>query len=351
MTRFLQVVLYPVALIYGLVMQLRNLMFDLRILPSRTFDVRVISVGNLSFGGTGKTPMIEYLIRLTSPGKIVATLSRGYGRDTRGFRLADSSSDARSIGDEPLQFHTKFPGARVAVDEKRTRALRRLLAEIPGLSVVLLDDAYQHRYVRPGLSILLTDYHKPYSEDFVLPSGSLREFRGGSRRADIIVVTKTPRIFSPITRRRMLEELRPAGNQRVYFSYIRYCDPLPVFDQELVFPAKVTNIFLFTGIANDYPLREHLERMCSELVVLKFSDHHRYSVRDAETIIRQFNDLPTQKKILVTTEKDVMRIKSPEIGSRFKNLPLFCVPMEIDFHGADKESFDQEILRYVDQNT
>jgi len=329
-------------------MQIRNLLFDLHILSSRTYDKPLISVGNLTCGGTGKTPHIEYLIRLLTPGMSVATLSRGYGRKSSGFILASKRSNVKYIGDEPLQFLKKFDGIKVAVDEKRSRGITVLLEKHPHLDVILLDDAFQHRYVKPGLSILLTDYHRPYYEDMILPSGTLREFTTGARRADIIIVTKTPKIFSPITRRRIMEELKPLPRQRVYFSYIKYADPVPVFDTlHITFPARVTNILLITGIANDDPLREHLERMCSELVVMKFADHHTYTVKDIEEIIRKFNDMPTQKKVMVTTEKDVMRLKTPELSAYLKNLPLFCVSMEIDFHGSDKEKFDNEILHYV----
>ena len=351
MTRLLQFILLPVSLCYGLAMQVRNWLFDIHVLPSKHFDRPLISVGNLTFGGTGKTPHIEYLIRLLTPGKFLATLSRGYGRKSNGFILASKRSNVKYIGDEPLQFLKKFEAVKVAVDEKRSRGISLLLKKYPELDVILLDDAFQHRYVHPGLSILLTDYHRLYSEDLILPSGTLREFRTGAKRADIIVVTKTPKIFSPITRRRIIEDLKPGSKQHIYFSYIKYVDPVPVFDTlNLTFPAKVTNILLFTGIANDYPLREHLERMCSELVVVKFADHHPYTVKDIEEITRKYHDLPTQKKIIVTTEKDVMRLKTPELSHYLKNLPLFCLPMEIDFHGADKENFDNEILHYVEKN-
>lgn len=351
MTRVLQIILLPVSLCYGFAMQIRNYMFDLHILPSRTFDKPVISVGNLTYGGTGKTPHIEYLIRLMTPQFFIATLSRGYGRDSNGFILASKRSNVRYIGDEPLQFMKKFEGVKVAVDEKRSRGIQILLDKYPDLDVILLDDAYQHRYVKPGLSILLTDYHRPYTEDMILPTGTLREFRSGAKRADIIVVTKTPKIFSPITRRRIIEEIKPGKKQRIYFSYIKYTDPAPVFDTtNLVFPGRLTNILLFTGIANDYPLKEHLERMCSELVVMKFNDHHPYSIRDVEEITKKYNDLPTHKKVIITTEKDVMRLKTPALSGYLKNLPLFCLRMEIDFHGIDKENFDKEILDYVKQD-
>jgi len=350
MTRTLQVILLPFSFLYGLAMAVRNLLFDLHVLPSRSFAKPVISVGNLSYGGTGKTPHIEYLIRLLSPEKLMATLSRGYGRKSSGFILASKRSNVKYIGDEPMQFLKKYEQLKVAVDEKRSRGIRILFEKFPELDVVLLDDAFQHRYVRPGLSILLTDYHRLYTDDTALPSGTLREFRAGAKRADIIIVTKTPKIFSPITRRRIVEEIRPSAHQRLYFSYIKYRDPVPVFEEPgLTFPSKVTNILLFTGIANDYPLREHLERMCSELVVVRFPDHHSYTGRDLEEITRKFNDLPTQKKIVITTEKDVMRLKTHELASYLKNLPLFCVAMEIEFHGTDKENFDNEIKRYINK--
>ena len=250
-----------------------------------------------------------------------------------------------------MQFLKKFEGIKVAVDESRRRGIESLLQKHPELDVILLDDAFQHRYVKPGLSILLTDYHKLYSEDYILPSGTLREFRFGASRADIIIVTKTPKIFSPITRRRILEDLQPACHQRVYFSYIKYGDPVGGFEgMGLAFPHKVTNILLFTGIANDYPLREHLGRLCSELVVIKFADHHLYTNHDIEEITRKFNNLPTQKKIIITTEKDMMRLKTPVLSAKLKNLPLFFVPMEVDFHGTDKENFDTEIKKYVKKN-
>ena len=221
MTRIRHIIMLPISLCYGLAMQIRNWLFDINLLCSKTFDKPVISVGNLTFGGTGKTPHIEYLIRLLTPELFIATLSRGYGRKTRGFILASIPSSAKQIGDEPLQFLKKFDPIKVAVDEKRKRGIHLLLEKHPDLNVILLDDAYQHRYVKPGLSILLTDFHRPYPEDIILPSGTLREFRSGAGRADIIIVTKTPKIFSPITRRRIIEELKPKNHQRIYFSYIK----------------------------------------------------------------------------------------------------------------------------------
>ncbi len=351
MTRFLQILLYPFSLCYGLLMQIRNLLFDIHVLRSVSFPKLVISVGNLSFGGTGKTPHIEYLIRLLQPHGLVATLSRGYGRKGKGFVLGNAGSDVLHLGDEPVQYLKKFEHLIVAVDESRKRGIQNLIQQFSNLSVILLDDAFQHRYVKPALSILLTDYHQLYTEDFVAPSGTLREFRSNAVRADIVIVTKTPKIFSPITRRRIIDELHLKNHQKVYFSYIRYLQPVPFNNpSEYDFPQKLTNILLFTGIANDYPLKEHLSRMCSEIITVKFPDHHLYTQKDIDEITRLFNDLPTHKKVLVTTEKDAMRLKVFEPGTKLSNLPLFYVPMEVEFHGTDKGHFDNQILSYANKD-
>ena len=220
---FIRSLAYPLSLIYGTAGWLRNKLFDNHILPQSSFDLPVISVGNLSSGGTGKTPLTEYLIRLLSgKHKVLCTLSRGYGRTTKGFILANGDCTPNEIGDEPCQYVHKYPHVRVAVSEKRVKGIRELLKMDAETGVILLDDAYQHRYVKPGLSIMLTNYHAMYTEDHVFPSGRLREFRIGARRADIIIVTKTPKIFSPITRRRILEDIRPFKHQTVLFSYLKY---------------------------------------------------------------------------------------------------------------------------------
>ncbi|NQV02771.1 MAG: tetraacyldisaccharide 4'-kinase [Bacteroidia bacterium] len=333
-------------------MMVRNWLFSCGWLPSRKFDTPIITIGNLSYGGTGKTPHIEYLIRLLRERFLVATLSRGYGRSSQGFILASRRSAYKYVGDEPLQFAKKYEDIIVAVDENRVEGIEKLQKKFLKLDVILLDDAFQHRYVNPGLSILLTDFHKLYSDDFMLPSGTLREFACGAKRADIIVVTKTPKIFSPITRRRIMEELRPSLNQQILFSYIQYSDPVVVTPtSSSVSPYSSSMILLFSGIANDYPIREYLRRRCRELEVLRFSDHHPYSLDDLKKIKVKFDALPTRKKVIFTTEKDVMRIKTPELNNFVKRLPLFYLPIKIEFHGDASEQFDQTILDYVEKNT
>lgn len=319
-------------------------------LPSEKFGISVISVGNLVAGGSGKTPMVEYFIRLLGEGSNIATLSRGYGRKTKGFRLAANNETVETLGDEPLQYHLKFNNISVAVSENRRKGIRQLLKNIPGLDTVILDDAFQHRYVKPGLSILVTDYFKIYSHDWLLPVGRLREHRSGSRRADIIVVTKTPRIFSPIVRKQMLADLKPFPNQLVCFSYINYLDMLPVYKNKTNLIGKAENVYsivLLTGVANPGPMEEYLKRFCTDLELMEFPDHHAFSGKELNLVKEKFNNLPTKRKIIATTEKDAMRLRDTESESILGNLPIFYVPIAFEFHPADKISFDDKVRLFL----
>ena len=332
-------------------MFLRNKLFDWGILPTEKFDIPVISVGNLSLGGTGKTPHVEYLVRLLKDKHAIATLSRGYGRETRGFVEADADSDYKTIGDEPLQYKNKFENLVVCVDGNRRRGIKKLLEKHQELDAVILDDAYQHRYVKPGISILLTDFHNLYSENFVVPTGTLREFRSGSKRADVIFVTKTPSVLSPFTRRRLEDSLKPRKHQQLFFSHITY-QPMQALPGIESHPPqkKCSAMVLFCGIANSYPLQEHLKKKCRELIVMEFPDHHKYDQNDLKKIIQTFRDVFTTKKILVTTEKDAMRLIKSDLIEYFKDYPVFYVPIEIEIHGAEKSLFDKQILEYVERN-
>jgi len=346
--KFYQLILYPFSVVYGLVMMVRNRLFDYGFLKSVQFPIPIISVGNLSYGGTGKTPHMEYLIRLLKSRFAVATLSRGYGRKDKGFMLASRRSAYKYVGDEPLQFAKKFDDIKVAVDEDRIEGVEELTKRFPNLDVILLDDAFQHRYIKPGLSVLLTDFHQLYTDDIVVPSGTLREFRCGARRADILIVTKTPKVFSPITRRRILEDLKPRPHQQVFFTYIRYGEPEAVNSEHRnLCPFKSSMILLFSGIANDYPLREYLERHCRTLDTIRYPDHHPYSVEDLHIIKSRFDDLHSRSKVIFTTEKDLMRLKTPELIPLVKRLPLFYMPIEVAFHGESQTEFNQIILDYL----
>jgi tetraacyldisaccharide 4'-kinase len=345
----IRLILFPFSLIYGLITWIRNKLFDWGILSSISFDVPVISVGNLSTGGTGKTPHIEYLIRLLGKEFKVAVLSRGYKRRSKGFLIAGENCSPDQIGDEPFQLFTKFKNIIVAVDEKRERGISNLLKLSPRADIVLLDDAFQHRYVKPGLSILLTDYHKIFTHDYVLPSGSLREFRLGAKKADIIVVTKTSKVLSPITRQSIKEEIKPKAHQKLLYSYIDYGPFLPIKGIDFVPDGRkrYNTIMIVAGIANTYPLEFHLKSFCDEIKLLRFPDHHAYDQNDIVKIMETYDGIITQNKIIVTTEKDLMRISRPEFINNLQHYPVCYIQIEIVFHKDDKPIFDKHILDYV----
>jgi len=342
-------ILFPLSLVYGIITWVRNKSFDWGILPSKSFDIPVISVGNLSAGGTGKTPHIEYLIRLLGDEFNIAVLSRGYKRKSKGFVLAEEGCNSRQIGDEPYQIFTKFKNIIVAVDKKRIRGISNLLKLSLAPDIVLLDDAFQHRYVKPGFSVLLTDYHKIFTHDYVFPSGSLREFRCGANRADIIVVTKTSRILSPITRQSIQEEIKPILHQRLLYSYIDYGTFQPIKGIDFVPDGRkrYNTIMIVAGIANTYPLEFHLRNFCDEIKLLKFPDHHAYDQQDIVKIMETYDEILTQNKIIVTTEKDLMRISRPEFINTLQHYPVCYVQIEIVFHKDDKPIFNKYILDYV----
>lgn len=345
-----RIFLFPLAALYGVIMRIRNKLFNWGLKKQVTFDKPVISVGNLCAGGSGKTPMTEYLIRLLSKRYQLATLSRGYKRKTRGFVIADSASTVSRIGDEPLQFALKFPDVVVAVDENRRRGLRNLFSMKDAPAVILLDDAFQHRHVKPGLSILLTDYFKTYVHDHMLPLGMLREPVSGAKRAQAIVVTKSPRIFSPILRRQITGELNPAPDQQLFFSYVKYISMEPVFSGLPAYPLqkrKPTAIFMLSGIANPSPMEEYLRSVCDELIMITFPDHHDFSIQELEGVRQRYTDYHSREKIIVTTEKDAMRLKNGKAEEVFKGLPVYYLLIEYEFHKEDKEKFDKMVLDFL----
>ena len=347
LARFL---LYPFALIYGLGVFIRNKFFDWGIVRSVSYPIPLISVGNLAVGGSGKTPLVEYIIRMLRGKKKTATLSRGYKRKTSGFVLASADATAEKIGDEPLQYAGKFEDLAVAVDENRRHGIELLMKQVPGLEAVILDDAFQHRYVQPALSIIVTDYHRIYSSDRLLPVGRLREPVKGSRRADIIVVSKTPKIFSPIVRRQILHDLKPAIHQLVCFSYLSYDEWLPVYLQQSPLTAenrKVNTILMVTGIAFPAPMEEYLMPFCSDLVKLEFGDHHEFTLKDILLIRNTFLSLPTRRKLIVTTEKDCMRLRSVLAEPVLNELPVYYLPIRVNFHKEDREAFEEAIRSVV----
>lgn len=354
MIRILYILLYPFSLIYGFITFLRNKFYDWNIFQSIEFEFPVIVIGNLNVGGVGKTPHTEYLIRLLKEKYKVATLSRGYKRDTDGFVLANQNSSASEIGDEPLQFRKKFGDIIVAVDEKRVRGIQTIKSKFPETQIILLDDAYQHRAVKPGINILITDYSKLYINDTILPSGRLREFAIGSNRADIIIVSKSPEVLSPIEIRRIKHDLNPKPYQEIFFSYTKYQDIQPFTDcvkSNEIEDSKNHTVLLVTGIAKSDSLYYYLKNKFHSIEHIKFDDHHMFNNNDLENIKTTFNELYGKNKIIITTEKDIMRLSLPEIYDKIKELPIYYIPIEICFHGNDKEEFDNKILKYVTANS
>ncbi len=314
----------------------------------------VIGVGNLSMGGSGKTPHVEYLIRLLSPEFKVATLSRGYGRKTKGFVITNQYSTYEDVGDESLQYSRKFSKhVTVSVDNKRVSGIENLMTNDKELDVILLDDSFQHRYVKPGINILLTDYRNLYRDDYLFPVGTLRDVTNAAKRADIIIVSKTYKVLSPIEHKSIREKLNPMGHQNLYFSYLTYGEWIP-FNESIFNPPdkkkRYTIIIMFSGIANPYPMKEYLRDKCSELITLDFPDHYVYRKKDIEFIKKTFDDQFTTKKIMVTTEKDAMRLINSPYLRLLKDLPLFYLPIKVKFHGADEKNFSDQIRKYVREN-
>lgn len=349
MINLLRKTLFPFAILYGLITSIRNFLFDKGILKSYSFDVPVIAVGNLSVGGTGKTPQIEYLIRLLSPKYKVATLSRGYKRRSEGFVLADSSSNAEILGDEPFQFYTKFKDIQVAVDANRKNGIEKLLSqsETRGIAeqseakpeVILLDDAFQHRKVKAGFYILLTSYGDLYSDDCMLPTGNLRESRSGAKRANVVVVTKCPPTLSLEEQNKIKNKLQLDSNQELYFSYIDYDDSVYSEDKILkVGEIKNVDKLVLAGIAKPEPFFRYLQ--CEKEEGLTYPDHHHFTKNDINDIKNK-----SKNKIIITTEKDFVRLK----GSISKE-QLFYLPIRSSFLLAS-ENFDKTITNYVGTST
>lgn len=349
----MKILLAPVSWLYAIALHFRHWLFDLGILKSKSFDVPTICVGNLAFGGTGKTPHTEYLIRLLKDKVNVAVLSRGYGRKTKGYILADEHTTYEQIGDEPLLFHSKFEDITVAVDEDRAEGISKLmrLEKTPG--VILLDDAYQHRQIKPGISILLTEYYNVYKKDMLVPAGTLRDVKSAAKRADIIIVTKSPRVLLPYDRRDMINVLDAKPYQKIFFTYIDFQELKPITKtaKETILQ-DMKSVYVFCGIANPYPLEDHLKRKYNTLITNYYDDHHHFTDEDIDNIIDGFNSVIGKNKIIVTTEKDLMRLTNSSYISRFDNVPLFTIPIEMRFNDAkEEEIFNNLILEYVGKNS
>ena len=331
----LRKLLFPFAILYGVITSIRNFLFDRGIFKSYSFDLPIIAVGNLSVGGTGKTPQIEYLIRLLSDKYKVATLSRGYKRESKGFILAQTNSTAKILGDEPYQFFEKFKNILVAVDADRKNGIEHLLKQKNKPDVILLDDAFQHRKVKAGFYILLTSYGELFSDDFILPTGNLRESRSGAKRANVVIVTKCPSVLSFEQQNDIRKRLKLSTNQELYFTFIEYDDFVFGGNQKIdVSQIKKSSKTLVAGIAKPQPFFDYLQNEMD--VCLTFPDHHNFSDKD----ILEIKKLAKNNKI-ITTEKDFVRLK----GS-LPNEQLFYLPIKSAFLSGS-ENFNKTILNYV----
>ncbi len=349
------IITYPLSVIYGSIVSLRNVLFNCHVLKSTLFNLPVISVGNITVGGTGKTPHIEYLIRLLKDDVKVSVLSRGYKRKTKDFLLASKNTQPKDIGDEPFQMYTKYPEIPVAVDRKRVHGIEELQKRIPGLKAVLLDDAYQHRYVTPGISILLIDYYRPVFKDYLLPFGDLREKRREIKRANIVIITKCPSALKPIEKRLWIKELHLYPYQVLYFTTFKYGMLIPVFKSEKYSkkPEDVKlnspDVLLVSGIANPEPLEEQVKKWSKYVHTIRYHDHHDYTNEDIKDMIRDFGKLNPKNRITVTTEKDAVKIKSLNVEPGEFKENLFYLPVNVGFL-ENKKQFDSNIRDYVTKN-
>ena len=348
--------LYPVSWLYGAGVWIRNRLFDWGIYKEKSFDIPVISVGNITVGGTGKTPHTEYLIKLLKPNYKVAVLSRGYKRKSKGFVLAQPNTPVNIIGDEPFQMKQKFPDIYMAVDRDRCHGIEELCNgyTAPGTEVVILDDAFQHRYVKPGMNILLVDYHGPICEDALLPAGRMREPEKGKNRAHIVIITKCPKDITPMDVRVLRKQMGLYPYQQLYFTTLNYGKLYPITRQGKEYPIanihKDAHILLVTGIASPAKLIHDLSPYNEHINPLTFSDHHDFTPQDMEIIKSRFRQLPEGKRMIITTEKDAVRLSShPLLDESIKPF-IYVLPIEVSFLHDQQELFNLNITEYVRKN-
>jgi len=351
----IKTLLLPLSFIYGCIVFIRNRLFDTGILPSREFNLPVISVGNITIGGTGKTPVTEYLVELLKEEFTVAVLSRGSKRKTKGFVLAGDHSPPAEIGDEPCQIKRRYPEIIVAVSRSRVKGVQKLLQIHPETDVVLLDDAFQHRYIQPGLSVLLIDFNNPVTKDLLLPAGQLRESASERKRAGIIIVTKCPEKLKPIERRIMVKELDLYPFQQLFFTTIHYGSLNLVFpeytspDPEKLKTSK-PEIILFTGIANPRPLKRYARSISTKIHNIAYPDHHNFTSHNIDQLEETFNALDSDSKIILTTEKDAMRLRQLDNIPEYIKEVLFFIPIRVYFLNDEAVKFNSIVFNYVRSN-
>lgn len=347
--------LFPLMLIYRSLVTFRNFLYDSKILKSHKFDMPIISVGNISVGGSGKTPHTEFLIEMLQDEYQVAVLSRGYKRKTRGFRLVEADDSFLLSGDEPLQIKQKFPNAIVAVCENRVKGISQLMSKFPDLKLIILDDAFQHRRVKPGLSILLNNFNHPINKDFLLPLGYLREPRSSAYRAHIVVFTKCPNKLKPIEKRILIKESEVYPYQYLFFTTYNYLDLKPVFNEDKktipISDLKKYNVVLFSGLAKHTSLYNFFKENSKSVKHIKFPDHHNFKKRDIIKIEKEFKNTK-EPSIIVTTEKDAVKLKDNKYFAEETKKMLYCAPIKVEQLGSEEDikQFNNQIFSYVRNN-
>lgn len=340
MISILRWILLPVSLIYQAIVWIRNRMYDKHILKSQSFDIPTIVIGNLAIGGAGKSPMTEYLIRLLKNKYSIATLSRGYGRQTKGFKIVNIDSTALEVGDEPLQFKTKFTDITVSVCEDRCNGIQKL---IPNHDIILLDDAYQHRKLKAGFYILLFDFNSLFEPRITLPTGNFRDNFSATSRADIIVITKSPDSISAPQKQHIERLITKYSKAPLFYSSIQYEAPIAVSTSYSTDRIRNCDVVLFCGIANPKPLIEYLKSLGNQVSLIQFSDHHNYTEHDIQKIHAAYNALVSENKVLLTTEKDIQRINSND----FDNYPLYYIPISSKISNDSAYTLDHYIESYL----
>ena len=343
----LRIILFPFSLVYLSAIAIRNFLYDKKLLQSSSFGLPIICVGNIAAGGTGKSPMVEYLLKTFGSDYQLATLSRGYKRKTRGYALARASTTALEIGDEPMQFHLKFPKVSVAVGEERIVAVPQLLHDRPSTQAIVLDDAFQHRAIRAGMNIVLTDFNNLYTRDWYLPTGDLRDEKRSTKRADIIIVTKCPEDLGSEQAAAIKDEIAPQPGQEVFFSTIRYGELYHIANNSHYRITPDVEVLLVTGIANPRPLKNLLAERAHSYDQLVYSDHHIFSIDDLKEISKRYNQLSGEHKIILTTEKDAVRLVKFE--QELRQLPIYVLPVEMQFLFESADRFNTLIGTFIKQ--
>ena len=343
--RPVRMLLFPFSLVYALIIWIRNKMFDKGWLSSSSFNLPLIGVGNLTAGGTGKSPMVEFILSTFKDRFKLAVLSRGYMRKTSGYALANPQSNALEIGDEPMQFYKKFPSVTIAVGEERIVAIPQLLHDVPETEVIILDDAFQHRYVTPGLNILLSDYNNLFTRDWFLPTGDLRDLPSSYKRADVLVVSKCPHDLSDEQKQEIIEEIKPLEHQHVFFTVIHYGIPYHLFTKEKTSLNDRTEALLISGIANPKQLKKFLADNTSAYYDMLYSDHHIFTIDDLKEIRKRFENISSPNKIIITTEKDAVRLTKFE--QALIDYPIYVIPIDMKFLFGGEKAFTELIAKFI----